>query len=173
MDPLKNIILQVLVLFIAAFCIFPVLAATEIYVNANSGNDDTGNGSIDSPYLTLTKGIQEVDEGGTVHAKPGIYIEASMITIDKDITITGDSTASTIIDGNNHHPLFKINYDKTVEMNYLTIRNGLANDTVNNISQNDGGGIYNSGTLTLNNCTVSGNTAEMGGGQSIISAHSL
>jgi len=132
-----------------------------VYVSS-TGNDNTGDGSSGTPYLTLTKGIQQVADGGTVNVAAGTYIETTMITLDKDVTITGDSTTNTIVDGNNHHPLFKIDFGKTVEMNYLTIRNGLADGT--NVPQTDGGGINNAGTLTFNNCTVSGNTAQSGGG---------
>jgi len=136
-----------------------------IYVSS-TGNDSTGDGSSGNPYLTLTKGILQVADGGTVNVAAGTYTETTMITIEKNVTINGNSSTSTIIDGNNHHPLFKIDFGKTVVMNYLTVSNGLADDTVNGILQTDGGGILNNagGTLTLNNCTVSGNVAKSGGG---------
>jgi len=36
--------------------------------------------------------------------------------------------------------------------------------TISNNQANHGGGIYNSGTMTINECAISGNSAEMGGG---------
>ncbi|HID98684.1 MAG TPA: hypothetical protein EYP59_00105, partial [Thiotrichaceae bacterium] len=145
----------------------PIANATTlknvVYVSG-TGNDSTGEGSLGNPYLTLTKGIQQVADGGTVNVAAGTYTETTMITLDKEVTITGDSTTSTIVDGNNHHPLFDIDFNTTVEMNYLTIRNGLADDVVNSIPQTDGGAINNWGTLTLNHCTVNGNVAKTGGG---------
>ena len=132
-----------------------------VYVSS-TGNDSTGDGSLGTPYLTLTKGIQQVADGGTVNIAAGTYAETTMITLDKDVTITGDSTTNTIIDGGNSHRSFDIAGGKTVAMNYLSIRNGNANNGDGN--GNDGGGIQNWGTLTLNNSTISGNNAATAGG---------
>jgi parallel beta-helix repeat protein len=51
---------------------FFVLAQQEIYVSVNTG-DDSGNGSEQSPYKTINRGIQEVVPGGTVYVMNGIY----------------------------------------------------------------------------------------------------
>ena len=143
----------------------PIANATTlknvVYVSG-TGNDSTGEGSLGNPYLTLTKGIQQVADGGTVNVAAGTYTETTMITLDKAVTLTGDSTTSTIVDGSNSHRLFDIASGKTIEMNYLTIRNGNANNGDGN--GNDGGGINNWGTLTLSNCTISGNSATILGG---------
>jgi hypothetical protein len=139
-----------------------VFLKNVVYVST-TGNDGTGDGNIGTPYLTITKAMQEVTAGGTVYIAAGTYIETSMIVIDKSVTINGD-TNSTILDGNNNHRLFKIDFGKTVTMNYLIIRNGKADGGDGNGT--DGGGVLNSAnaTLTLNNCTISGNTADSGGG---------
>ena len=44
------------------FVSFFVLAQQEIYVSVNTG-DDSGNGSEQSPYKTINRGIQEVVPG--------------------------------------------------------------------------------------------------------------
>src|SRR5208283_5269567 len=64
------------------------------------------------------------------------------------------------INGNNASRVFEMS-DATVVLNSLTITNG--NDT----SRFGGGGILSFGTLTLNNCTLAGNSANQsfwGGG---------
>ena len=40
-------------------------AQQEIYVSVNTGND-SGNGSEQSPYKTINRGIQDVVPGGTL-----------------------------------------------------------------------------------------------------------
>ena len=55
-------------LFISAFA----FAQQEIYVSVNTGND-SGNGSEQSPYKTINRGIQDVVPGGTVYVMNGIY----------------------------------------------------------------------------------------------------
>ena len=59
-------------LFISVFA----FAQQEIYVNANTG-DDSGDGSEQSPYKTINRGIQDVVAGGTVYVMDGTYIDES------------------------------------------------------------------------------------------------
>ncbi|MDM8568468.1 Calx-beta domain-containing protein, partial [Thiotrichales bacterium HSG1] len=138
-----------------------VFTKNAVYVST-AGNDSTGDGNVGTPYLTITKAIQEVTDGGTVNIAAGTYTEAAMITIDKNVTINGDTTTNTIVDGGNSHRSFDIIGSNTVVMNYLTIRNGNADNSDGN--GNDGGAIQNWGTLTLNNSTISGNSATTAGG---------
>jgi len=73
-----------------------------------------------------------------------------------NLTINGAGATSTIIDGGAIDRVFHIFSGVTVEINDLKITNG---------SNTVGGAIYNfGGTLTLNNTTVSGNTAGATGG---------
>ncbi|MCT7989543.1 DUF4347 domain-containing protein [Laspinema olomoucense] len=61
--------------------------------------------------------------------------------------------------------IFHIGANANVTLNNLTVKNGLAN--IPNSEENtrrDGGGIYNEGTLTLNQSTITGNQAEDDGG---------
>ncbi len=70
------------------------------------------------------------------------------------LTINGDGAATTIIDGGDLDRVFHV-ASGTVSISGVTIRNG---------SAASGGGISNSGSLTLTNSSVSGNTAGSGGG---------
>ena len=72
-------------------------------------------------------------------------------------TVEVDGTGQTIdVDGGGASSIFVNSPGATLTLNNLTISNGVA--TVN------GGGVLNSGTLTVTNSTFSGNNAAAGGG---------
>ena len=84
------------------------------------------------------------------------------LDVTDDLTITGAGAATTIIDGNGgvtNERVFHIDpavAGITADISGVTVRNGK--------SATFGGGIRNTGDLTLNNVTVSGNTATIYGG---------
>jgi CSLREA domain-containing protein len=134
---------------------------------------------------TLRAAVQEANAragGDTIMVPAGTYLltiegrgEDMALTGDLDIrvdvTITGAGAASTVVDGNGTDRVFEIaNSMAVVTISSLTIRNGdqgsVAGDT-------DGGGLYNSGTLTLTDVVVANNTASAGNGGGISSANDL
>ncbi len=66
-----------------------VIAGTDIYVNASTGNDVSGNGTLTNPYKSLAKGNSQVMEGSALIFKGDFSTES--ITIDKDITLIGEN----------------------------------------------------------------------------------
>ena len=82
------------------------------------------------------------------------------------LTINGAGQATTIVDGGALDRVFDI-HGATVIFNDLTVRNGLPGALA------AGGGIANDGTLTLNNCTVSGNHTNNGDGAGIWTNNTL
>ena len=135
---------------------------------------DTNDGVCDIADCSLREAI------GAANALPGadtIVFDASVVpgtftltipganedaNASGDLDITDDLTingAATIIDGGGIDRVFNIFFGAEVFINDVTIRNGDAGTS-------DGGGIRNlpGGTLTLNNSTVSGNTADGSGG---------
>ena len=104
-------------------------------------------------YPTIQAAVNDA-ACATVNVAAGTYSEN--ISISRNVSIRGDSQATTIVDGGSSGTVFTIN-SGTVTLKGLTIRNG---------SADVGGGIYNhfSGTLTIQNSTVSGNSATIGGG---------
>jgi len=133
---------------------------SNVYVNPNTGNDSTGDGSSTAPLQSLAKAISEVRAGGTVHVAKGTYSGANNrgIRIDKDVTIIGESQNNTIIDAQGQNSTFFVGNDFTVTIKNLMFSNG------NATSSGSGGAIVSSGTLNLSNCSFINNTAEIDGG---------
>jgi hypothetical protein len=87
-----------------------------------------------------------------------------------DLIINGTGAGLTVIQGGGIDRVFHVDpgdVGYTVVISDVTVRNG------NPGAGSLGGGIYNRGTLTLNNSTVSGNTADLGGGIFNISSGTL
>jgi hypothetical protein len=78
------------------------------------------------------------------------------LPVNASVMIVGPGADKLAIDGNNFSTVFHI-FGVTAAISGLTIRNGLA--TVDADGAGLGGGIRNSGTLTLTDCAVSNNTA--------------
>lgn len=72
------------------------------YINADTGNDSTGDGSSGSPYLTLSKAHTEASSGDTIVCQDSTasFTFADQ-TISKDLTITGESddASGAVFDG--------------------------------------------------------------------------
>jgi CSLREA domain-containing protein len=98
---------------------------------------------------------------------PNLYVlslvDALLIT--DELTITGGGALTTIIDGNQrvrpNSRVLTIGASITVHISGVTLHNG---GTADGGTEGGGGGLFNAGTLTLTNSTVSGNTATNHGG---------
>ena len=84
-------------------CISGGWAAPIVYVNANTGNDTTGDGSAVNPYATIQQGIDMVGTGGTVNVADGVYAANAATgvaaSITKSLSLVGQSRDGTVIDG--------------------------------------------------------------------------
>jgi len=110
-----------------------------------------------------------------------IHNSTGPIFITKDLTIVGPAR-TLALSGDNVGRIFQVATDVTAAISSITLEHGFANDggaiynsgtlTITNsaLSGNSvsiggvGGGIYNNGTLTITDSTVSGNSAYFGGG---------
>jgi len=104
-----------------------------------------------------------------------------------DLTLIGAGAESTLINGNRIDRVFETHMPAVVRLSGLTIQNGgtgsgggiynhtggtltlesctLSGNSANSASaEGSGGGIYNGGTLTLTNCTLSSDSGYSGGG---------
>ncbi len=111
-------------------------------------------------YSTIQEAVDHAQSGDTIIIDPGTYTGTGNynIQINKDLTLIGsnDTNNPTIIDAQGLGYIFTITAGVNVTLQYLTLING---NTAN------GGAITNYGTLTINNCTFTNNTANenMGG----------
>src|SRR5206468_1346634 len=81
---------------------------------------------------------------------------------DKSVTILGPGPATLAVDGGGVSRVFHIIPAVTVSISGLTIANGAATGV---FPTGAGGGIFNDhSTLTVTNCTVSNNSADLFGG---------
>jgi hypothetical protein len=122
----------------------------------------TVNSTADNGMGSLRQAISDAASGDTITfslpANSAITLTSDELFIDKNLTINGPganllSVQRSASAGN--FRIFEIHSGNVVAISGLTIANG--NDI--------GGGISNSGTLTLTNATISGNSAPyLGGG---------
>ena len=116
-----------------------------------AANADTGADTITLPAGTYTRTIAGANED--LAATGDLDIAGGSAS--GALTINGAGATATIIDGGDLDRVLHVKSGGAVSISGVTIQNG---------SGGEGGGIYNIGTLTLTNSTVSGNTAGANGG---------
>jgi predicted outer membrane repeat protein len=85
-----------------------------------------------------------------------LAITLGEMDIDRNVAILGLGSANLTLDGGSNSRLFKVRIGKTVEISSIKIQNGDA-------AAADGGGIYNSGLLTMTDVIFTNNNADEGG----------
>ena len=115
-----------------------------VTTNADSGPNSLRQAIADAcPGATITFDMSQVVSPITL---------ASELVINKNLTVTGPGTNLLTISGNNASRVINIQ-SGTVAISDVTIANGKVT------SGSSAGGVLNKGTLTLTNCTVTGNSA--------------
>lgn len=150
-----------------------VSAYEPIFV-AKTGNNTTGDGSLSNPYLTIQKGVDEVDEGGKVYVLPGTYQEtvdfSKSVLIESDYIRLSDSQANTttIIDGNGSACLQvdNISNNLVVSVNGFTLKDAThtsstAQGALNIVNSNNTTFFLLNSTIT--ECASSGSCCGRGG----------
>ena len=108
------------------------------------------NSNADFSAITFAPGV-----AGT------ITLGGSQIEINSDLSISGPNSASApsiTVSGNNQSTVFFVSSSFTAALTGLKISDG------NDVIFQNGGGIHNDGTLSVTNCTFSGNTSANYGG---------
>jgi len=149
-NELKKSRLPVLALFLT-LGLNAALAHTW-YVNGQSGNDSNQCTSPAAACKTIGHAISHSISGDSIAVAAGTYKQN--LTIGFNLTIVGANARTTFLDGGHAGSTVTIS-SATAHVNLaeLTIRNGYGRS-------NGGGGIYNRGTLSITNVTVSGNTSD-------------
>jgi hypothetical protein len=143
----KFIFRSVLPLFLFLALASAASASSTWYVDGVNGSDSNDCLSSQTACKTIGHAIALCSSSDTIKVAPAIYTEN--LTIGISLKIIGSDAKTTIIDGGGVNTVVTIpNANAHVRLSKLTIRNGRAVD---------GGGVLNSGTLTINNSTLSGN----------------
>jgi hypothetical protein len=122
------------------------LASNTWYVNGLSGSDSNDCKSATTACKTISHTIPKAASGDSIMVAAATYAEN--LTISISLNVIGSSATTTIIDGGGTGIVVQIS-SGTVRLSNVEVRNGHS-------------GIYNVGTLTISNCTVSRNSG--GGG---------
>ena len=126
----------------------PAVADTITVTNTN----DSGSGSF-------RQALADANDGDTIDfAVTGVIgVTSGLLMVNNNIIISGPGADNLALDGNAKSGILFINSGLTVTISGLTITNGHAGSL--------GGGIYNaSATVTVNDCIVTANSAQYGGG---------
>ena len=132
--------------------------ANIIFVSSD-GNDESGTGSIEEPFLTIQKGIDESNTADTVMVLNGIYTGGLNIT-NKQISLIGESMSDTKMNVPITNPNISIidtmNTGDTIRIENFKIKRG--NSPL-------GGGLYINGSIVAaKNLDLSNNNSSTDGG---------
>jgi predicted outer membrane repeat protein len=130
----------------------PALAGT-LYVNGANGDDGNDCKTKATACATIGHAISLAASGDTIQIAAATYQEN--LSIPFNLTLNGAKAATTIIDGTNSLNVFTVGTGIRLTLSNLTVERG--------VGYTGGGGVDNSGTLTVNNSIFSLNTASTGG----------
>jgi len=112
-----------------------------------NGNDSNNCQTAEITCKTIGHAISLAASGDSIIVEAATYAEN--LTIGLSLRVIGSGASTTIIDGKTAGRVILISSaNAQVTLSNVTIRNGLAPY---------GGGIYNTGRLTINSSTISGN----------------
>ncbi|MFN8487914.1 MAG: choice-of-anchor Q domain-containing protein [Caldilineaceae bacterium] len=141
-------------------------------------------------YNSIQAAINDAEPDSTISVASGVYVE-NLTLYAKRLTINGADANTTILSGGNQGRVLFLYANTTLTLTSVTVRDGWIRDnqgggiysdgqlTVNasriisNQASLSGGGIANFGTLLVNRSIITNNTALMGNGGGIISGGSL
>lgn len=133
-------------------CSLTVLASADTITVTNT--NDSGPGS-------LRQALSIANDGDTIDfAVTGtITLTSGELLVNDSITISGPGAGNLAVNGNQASRVFHVGSGTTVTISGLTIANGFID------FGDSGGGVYNDhATLTIDGCTMSGNSGGSGGG---------
>jgi hypothetical protein len=140
-------------------------AAGPWYV-ATTGDDNNDCLGPSTPCATINGAIGKASSGDIVNIAEGTYTGSGseVVLLDKDVTISGGwdeafitQSATSTLDGQGLRRGITVNSGVTTMVERILAQNG-------NAGSDGGGGIYNSGILTLNYSSINANSAAIGGG---------
>ncbi|MGO9469265.1 MAG: beta strand repeat-containing protein, partial [Isosphaeraceae bacterium] len=138
-----------------------VLLSATPYLVINTSSDPTVMGSL--PWGVTQANANTNAAGSIIEFDPTVFATPQTITLSSTLVLSESPgpevidgpSAGVVISGNNAVEVFQVNGGVTATLADLTISGG---------SANYGGGIHNSGTLTVSGSTVAGSSAVYFGG---------
>ncbi len=118
---------------------------------------DENDGSCNDGDCSLRDAIQVASPGGTIRFSVSgfIVLDLGALTINKNLTIEGPASEFLGISAASSSRVLSVGSGANVTLSDIEISDGVSDY---------GGGIYNLGNLTVNNCAIRGNTATTSGG---------
>jgi hypothetical protein len=110
------------------------------------------------------------DQANTITFQGSIWNTPQTITLGGIALVLGDTggtqtitgpAAGVTLSGGGHSDVFRVYPGVTATLSGLTITDGTGFSRGSGVTS--GGGVYNLGTVTLTNCTITGNSANIGG----------
>src|SRR5689334_8246627 len=160
----------------------PIFGA--IWYVANTGSDANSCASADSPCETINGALAKAAVLDTIEVAVGTYTGTGteVVKIDKNIILSGgwnaaftEQSSRSIIDGQEVRDGVYVNSESYTVIERFTIRNGglgirnyshdlelddsLVTENVGWVTGNVGGGIFNYGSMVINNTLITENTA--------------
>ncbi len=144
------------VLALASAGVLPALGNTTTVTNTN----DSGPGSLRQAIADAAASGSTINFSSSQITYPATIKLSSTLSICnlQNLTISGPGASQLAISGNGAVQVLNICNSTSVTISGLTIENGYVG------SSDSGGGISNSGTLTITDSALSGNTAGLTGG---------
>jgi predicted outer membrane repeat protein len=139
---------------IAALLFFAVTTPGGADTVTVTNTNDSGPGS-------LRQALSIVNDGDTIDfsVTGTITLTSGELLVNDSITILGPGATDLAVNGNQASRVFHVGSGRAVTISGLTIANGFID------FGDSGGGIYNDhGTLTIDGCTMTGNSGGSGGG---------
>lgn len=130
------------------------------YHVATNGNDVSGDGSLATPWLTISNGVaQAAAAGDTVLVGNGVYVLTTNIIVTKAVNVVSLAGAdATIVDVNRLGRCFYIGHSNAV-VDGFTLTNGYAASG----ADTNGGAVYLTDGI-IRNCNITSNYAAGAGG---------
>lgn len=127
------------------------------YINADTGNDTTGDGSASNPWLTILHAYGQASTGDEVYAQNSTNSYTwSAIVFGKNITFIGESAENVVFDATGQSLIQKGIFTYQTQGTYLLKNITFTGFTTSN-NQDGGIHIYNTSTINIENCIFTGN----------------
>jgi hypothetical protein len=136
----------------------PLVKATPSTDQNLFDNNSVTSCEVPSSYATIQAAVDEAT-CEVINVAPGLFVEN--VVIGRDVIIQGAGIEATIVDGNASGAVFVIQEELAVTLMGMTVRNGRSQAE----PYAEGGGIYvQASSLTVIECLLTANTADMGAG---------